>query len=235
MAIQNFDKLNNIATTWYSKMNCTEEEKKRRIDLSLLYADIMDIFFTMLIMEELSRQEMITWLAERLAVVASNEIGTENIAYINDWSVKEAETIYDITVKNIEKQRKAEGTEEQEESAEGEAEPKEITFEEFDVSVPEPEYWTSDIRGILLGMECASAVSNYREMYDALQKGFTRKVWITEADDKVRPTHMEVDHNDIPIMDLFQVGDSVLLFPGDISNGASEQEVCNCRCRCDYY
>lgn len=229
MAIQNFDKLNNIATTWYSKMSVSEDEKKRRIDLALLYADIMDVFFTMLIMEELSRQEMITWLAERLAVVASNEIGTENLAYINDWSKKEAERIYDVTIKNIEKQEKTEDNNEQE------TKPKEMVFEEFDVSVPESEYWTSDIRGILLGMECASAVSNYRELYDALQKGFTRKVWITEADDRVRPTHMEVDHNDIPINDLFQVGDSVLLFPGDVSNGASEQETCNCRCICQYY
>lgn len=229
MAIQNFDKLNNIATTWYSKMSVSEDEKKRRIDLALLYADIMDVFFTMLIMEELSRQEMITWLAERLAVVASNEIGTENLAYINDWSKKEAERIYDVTIKNIEKQEKTEDNNEQE------TKPKEMVFEEFDVSVPESEYWTSDIRGILIGMECASAVSNYRELYDALQKGFTRKVWITEADDKVRPTHMEVDHNDIPINDLFQVGDSVLLFPGDVSNGASEQETCNCRCICQYY
>lgn len=227
MAIQNFDQLNSIATTWYSRMNASKQEKDKRVDLSLIFADVILMFLDMVVAKTILKDEFKAKLAERLEIIASKEIGKDNVAYINDWSKVEAEKIAENTFNNID----SEPTEDTEENIA----PETMTFEEFGVTIPKKDYWTSDIRGILIGIECASAVSNYRELYDALEKGHTRKVWITEADDKVRPTHQSVDHTDIPINDLFVVGSSYLLFPGDVSNGAEEKEVDNCRCHLETY
>lgn len=221
MTTQTFDQLNNISTKWYSRMNATQKEKDERRDLSLIFADIILMYFILIEQNDFTYDQKYDWLEPRLRYVAENFVEAENLAYVNDWSRQEAEKIIEATDKHL--------VEPQTDDSET------ITFEEFDVSIPESEYWTSDIRGILIGMECASSVANYRELYDALQRGFSRKVWITEADDRVRPTHREVDHDDIPITDLFLVGESYLLFPGDVSNGAAEEEVANCRCHCRYY
>ena len=245
MAIQNFDQLNSISTKWYSKMQIPQKKQKERVDLSLLFGEIFGLFFDLIDdykLRDVNDLEdlLCDWLEERLKIVASNFIGTDDLAYVNDWSKTEAEKIVDITLNHtgeepkevLEEDIENEGRETSEQE---EKKPKEITFEEFDVSIPEEDYWISDLRAILLGIECASSVANFYELYDALNQGMTNKVWITEADDKVRPTHNEVDHVDIPIRDLFIVGNSHLLFPGDVQNGAEEQEVYGCRCHCEYY
>lgn len=239
MALQKFDQLNTISQTWYSKMDIPEKDKKRRVDLSLEFAEIFIIFFELILNEEIEAERYTEWLSERLNAVATNHIGVENIAFINDWSRQEAEHIVEITEKNLSKvtdkpeETKAEPTDETKEDASEKQ--KTIKFEEFDEEIAEDEYWTSDIRSILVGIECATSVENYREMYDAIEHKYKRKVWMTEADDRVRPTHEEVDRTDIPINELFQVGDSYMLFPGDITHGASAKEIDNCRCRVVYY
>lgn len=245
MAIQNFDQLNSISTKWYSKMRIPPEKKKERVDLSLLFGDIFGLFFDLFDdykLRDVNDLEdlLCDWLEKRLSIAASNYIGVDDLAYVNDWSRDEAKKVVDITIKHASEETiKSEGNmpvSEKEPTPEGKTEEvKTITFEEFDVSIPEEDYWTSDTRAILLGIECASSVANFYELYDALNQGMTNKVWITEADDKVRPTHNEVDHVDIPIRDLFIVGNSHLLFPGDVQNGAEEQEVANCRCHVEYY
>lgn len=231
---QTFDQLNNMSTEWFSKMDIPAEAKKKRVDLSMLYAEIFFMFFDYVIMGMLeTKEQMVEWLDERLNIVASNYIGKDDLAYVNDWSVKEAEQIADATIKH----KDDEPEYWVEPTPEGGTEDvvKTFDFEEFDVSVPQNEYWTSDIRGLLLAIECANSVANYYEIYDALERGMTNKVWITEADDRVRKTHDEVDHTDIPITDLFVVGESYMLFPCDISHGAEEKEVANCRCHLEFY
>ena len=231
MAIQNFDQLNNMSTTWYSKMEISDKTKKERVDLSMEFLEIFLMYFALLMDEESTKERQIEWLEPRLNAVASNHIGVDDLAYINDWSKTEAEKIVDVSMKHIEPIDIDESTV----SFGGVEQDRIYHFKEFDVDVPESKYWTSDIRGLLLGIECSSCVSNFYEMYDHLNRGDNRKVWKSQADNKVRPTHEEVDGVDIPITDLFIVGNSTLLFPGDVSNGAEENEVCNCRCWCEYY
>ena len=237
MAIQNFDQLNNLSQKWFDKMGVSQRAKDSRIELSMLFTEILIMFFEMIIAEKLTREQQIEWLDIRLNAVASNHIGENDVAYVNDWSRKEAENIVDVTEKHIndapsfDVETKSDGSTK---TITGIV-PKQITFEEFDISMPVDEYWTSDIRGLLLGIECASAIENYYELYDAYNRGYTHKVWKTEADNRVRKTHVEVDGVDIPLQDLFIVGNSYLLFPGDISNGAEPQEIDNCRCHCEYY
>lgn len=232
---QTFDQLNNMSTEWFSKMDIPPKKKKKRVELSMLYADIFFMFFDYVIMGMLeTEQQMVDWLDERLKAVASNYIGTDDIAYINDWSRSEAEQIADTTIRH-----KAEGLKESATISGTSEKTSTVTpmfdFEEFGVSISQDEYWTSDIRGLLLGIECASSVANYYELYDALERGMTNKVWMSEGDEKVRKTHQEVDHVDIPITDLFVVGNSHLLFPADIAHGAEMKEVCSCRCHLEFY
>lgn len=230
MAIQSFDELNSTyreyAEKWFDKMNIPDKDKKKRVDLAL---DFCEILIMMLVMfdNEQPVENIRKFGNERLKIVAENYIGQDDIAFVNDWAEKETDNIINVTEKHITEPVTVE---------EQEDEPvKEINFEDFGVSIPENEYWTSPFRAFLLGIESATACANYSELYDALNRGKTRKVWFTEGDERVRPTHVEVDGTDIPITDLFQVGNSLLMFPGDISNNAEPQEVNNCRCHLEYY
>lgn len=222
MAIQKFDELNKFrdtATKWFDAMDISEEDKRRRVELSLDYCEIIIMLFEM-IDNGVNKEKCLAFTEERLKIIAENYIGGDDVAYINDWSQDKANQIIDVTYRNIEN-----------------ADDTRLSMDIGDthIDMPSEDYWLSGIRGILIGIECAGAVSNYYELYDALNRGMTNKVWITEADERVRKTHEEVDHVDIPIRDLFVVGNSYLLFPGDVQNGASEQEVANCRCHCEYY
>jgi hypothetical protein len=55
--------------------------------------------------------------------------------------------------------------------------------------------------------------------------------WLTRQDDHVRPTH-QAAHGQrvIGTAEPFRVGDSLLMYPGDTSLGASMNEIMGCRC-----
>lgn len=57
-----------------------------------------------------------------------------------------------------------------------------------------------------------------------------RKTWVTAGDDDVRESHEDADGLTVGIDDLFQVGFSLLEYPGDTSHGAGTEEIANCRC-----
>lgn len=54
------------------------------------------------------------------------------------------------------------------------------------------------------------------------------KTWISSGDDRVRPTHQEVDGTDVAIDDSFNVGITQLAFPGDPSGDPNETIQCRC-------
>ena len=56
------------------------------------------------------------------------------------------------------------------------------------------------------------------------------KTWWTAQDNKVRESHAEVHGVTVPFDEPFEVGDSLLMFPGDTSLGAGADEIANCRC-----
>lgn len=229
MAIQRFDEVNKLykvkAFNWYNKMAIPEDEIKRRVDLALDYCEIMIMLF-MLIEENNSPRKCTEFIEERIKVVAERYVGKDNVAYINDFSKKEAKKIVDLTYKHIE---------EEIEDEEEEQDNKFVEIPEFGIRVPEQEYWTSDERGLLVGVECATITANFDDLSRAMDAGKTRKTWVTEADDRVRPTHQEVNGQELPINEYFLVGNSYMLFPGDISRDAEDKEICNCRCYCAYF
>lgn len=97
---------------------------------------------------------------------------------------------------------------------------------------PSEEFYLSNDRAILVSVNEANSILGYRQLQEAKAKGYTKKTWITERDNKVRKTHREVDELTIPIGDYFLVGNSLMLYPHDF--GAEEKETANCRCSVFY-
>lgn len=251
MATQNFDQLNNLrgyAETWFSKMEIPDKDKKKRVDLAMDFTEIMLMLFELIMESQISKDTAKAFLVERTKIIADNYIGKENTAYITDWSRLESEKIVEDTYKMVAEAKKSEETKTEEPKASTtepmkETEVEETTettkptmhFDEYDVDIPKDEYPTSDFRGMLLGVECATSVANYDDFYQAVEKhGATRKVWISEADGRVRATHDEAHGQERPIAKLFEVGGSELMFPGDITHGADMKEIYNCRCHVEY-
>ena len=97
-------------------------------------------------------------------------------------------------------------------------------------------YWTSIERAETISSDGANAVWNTQEYQEAVGLGKTKKQWLTMKDERVRPTHIEVDDAILPIDEPFVVGDSLMMYPMDVSTfGASVSETANCRCAVKYF
>ncbi len=60
------------------------------------------------------------------------------------------------------------------------------------------------------------------------------KRWDTQGDNVVRPHHLEVDSDVVPISEPFLVNEELLQYPGDTSLGATASNVAGCRCSAFY-
>lgn len=237
MAIQQFDDLNAFqkkAQIWYSKVKVSDREKQERCDLAIDYCEIIIMLFLMIQEQEYEKAEYIAFAEERLRVLAERELGKDNIAYINDWAKTKAKQIVDETYAKYEDEIEDQTIEEGEnkETAETAAEQKteKVSIPELDIEISAADYWLSNERALMIGLELSSTVYNYKELYDAIEAGKTRKVWETMEDERVRDTHSAVAGVDIPITELFLVGDSYMLMPMDTEHGAEMKEIAGCRC-----
>lgn len=93
------------------------------------------------------------------------------------------------------------------------------------------EYFYSVERAANVAVNESNLVLGYTELQDATNAGYTMKTWLTEMDERVRPTHQEVEGWTIPISDPFVVGNSLMLFPKDqYTYNADPSEIIGCRC-----
>lgn len=95
-------------------------------------------------------------------------------------------------------------------------------------------FYTSDDRAQIIAENEANSIMNHQEFRDAIEAGYTSKTWVSEGDERVRPTHAEVDGTTLPIGQPFYVGAYTMMYPRDDSLGASEYEIANCRCSIEY-
>lgn len=95
-------------------------------------------------------------------------------------------------------------------------------------------WYLSQDRVIFNAENEANTVMNYKDFTEA--KGTKRyKVWHTEMDDRVRPTHIPLEGEKIPISELFVVGNALMRYPKDLEYSADNpEEVINCRCSIEY-
>lgn len=94
------------------------------------------------------------------------------------------------------------------------------------------DYWTSGERSTLISVNEANSILGYRQLQEAIEKGYTKKTWITEGDRKVRKTHRAVDRETVGITEYFLVGDSLMMYAHDFN--AEAKETVNCRCTTVY-
>lgn len=95
-------------------------------------------------------------------------------------------------------------------------------------------YFTSVERAANVAANESNSVVNHTELVAAINAGYTYKQWQTELDEKVRPTHQEMEGMTIPIEEPFVVGLSYMMMPHDSTMGADPSEIINCRCSLDY-
>lgn len=95
-------------------------------------------------------------------------------------------------------------------------------------------YWTSRDRAKLIAENEANSLKNYTEYREAKTTGKTKKIWLTENDEKVRLTHTLVEGKMVDIDGLFLVGGSLMRFPKDVEYDPDPSETVNCRCSCVY-
>ena len=69
---------------------------------------------------------------------------------------------------------------------------------------------------------------------EAIAQGKTKKQWVAIMDKKTRSTHRSADGEIIEITEPFIVGGSLLMYPRDVSLGASSSEIVGCRCSVKY-
>lgn len=98
----------------------------------------------------------------------------------------------------------------------------------------ESEYWLSPDRALLGALNESNAIIGYEELQDAIADGCEFKIWRTERDNRVRPTHKELDGKKIPIEEYFTVGMEQMLYPRDEVNCGDLSELSNCRCHLDF-
>ncbi len=99
---------------------------------------------------------------------------------------------------------------------------------------PQDNYYTSIDRATSVAENEANAILNGDEYAGAVERGCTKKKWISYRDDRVRTDHADVDGAVIGIEQPFHVGDYMMMYPKDDSLGAGLEEIVNCRCSVEY-
>ena len=98
----------------------------------------------------------------------------------------------------------------------------------------EDNYYFSDKRASMIAVNEANSIVNYDEFGDAIDSGYTMKTWHTMRDKRVRKEHSPLDGKTIPLEEMFEVGNSYLLFPRDEVNCDDLADISNCRCSLTY-
>ena len=96
------------------------------------------------------------------------------------------------------------------------------------------EYWLSIHRAMNIAYNETNTFLNYTDFVEAKERGAKTKTWLTMLDSKVRDTHEEVEGQTVGIDEYFQVGNSQMQFPHDLSLSPDPTEVINCRCAVEY-
>lgn len=238
MAIQKFDELNNRERyeEYYSVMDISREQMLERIELAELLDDVFLFVFTYLnaqilasVSVELSKDSL-SELCERRYTEALEKYGIDMAKhpdvkeYVSRVSKDMVESTIDKGIAKNDKTKKKESQTSDRRSDKTNDIPVENTV-------------SNDIqqRALSVAEQEANTIFNRIEYDDAIDSGrYTKKTWITEQDDRVRPTHLDVDFVTVLINEAFEVGDSLMMFPKDDSLGASLNEICNCRCSIIY-
>jgi hypothetical protein len=99
----------------------------------------------------------------------------------------------------------------------------------------EDDYYLSDDRAAYIAENEANTTGNYIQYRDAVKQGKTKKEWVDKKDNRERKTHLEVGGTIIPINQPFVVGESLMMYPKDMTYNPDPDEIVNCRCVAKYF
>lgn len=197
-----FDEISIPYEEYFSAMELTPEEIKKRVDFAKEFENIIFYIFTLLSVMRKYNHMRIDFAVETLKnlyldlVVLYVDIDE----YLEDYIEKFALDIIETTLRHY-----------------------------------NDEWYLSSDRSVLIAENEANSVFAHDDYTRAIKAGKTKKRWITERDDRVRETHMEVNGVTIPIKEPFVVGDSLLLYPKDQTYSPSAEQTANCRCTVKYF
>ena len=89
-------------------------------------------------------------------------------------------------------------------------------------------------RARLIAENEANSVWNDAEFEEAVRTGKKYKTWHSILDKRTRDTHVVANGSTKQIMEPFEVGDYLMMFPRDETLGAGPEEIANCRCSVSY-
>ncbi|MBO6271860.1 hypothetical protein J6O48_03665 [bacterium] len=85
-------------------------------------------------------------------------------------------------------------------------------------------------RALEIALNETNWIYNYIQHQNIKASGQLTHTWLSQEDERVRPSHAAADGQTVPIDQPFIVGGYQLLFPGDDSLGADIKETILCRC-----
>ena len=196
-----FDELNQLKR-FFSTMDISDDEKKKRSDLAYLLYDAIYFTFALIKVEKDIEERNFTKNAlvvdqYRETLQHRIEDALEEIPHEDDYVPRLVNDIIETTDRH-----------------------------------PDDPYYLSRDRALLIAQNEANTVYNHADYESARQSGKQYKVWLTEGDEKVREAHAEVDMMRVPIEEMFTVGNDTMRYPHDYLNGSAENLVnCRCVCR----
>jgi hypothetical protein len=111
-----------------------------------------------------------------------------------------------------------------------------LSYEVIDATkrnIDDPYYFSQD-RAKFISENESNVSRSFQYDLEAIAQGKTKKQWVAIMDKKTRSTHRSADGEIIGITEPFIVGGSLLMYPRDVSLGASSSEIVGCRCSVKY-
>ena len=195
-----FDELNQLKR-FFSTMDISEGEKKKRTDLAYLLYDAIYFTFALIKVEkEIEERDFTTnaLVVDQYRETLENRIedALKGVPHEPDYVPRLVNDIIETTDRH-----------------------------------PDDPYYLSQDRALLIAQNESNSAYNYSDYITAKKSGKQYKTWVAEVDDKTREWHLEVDGTKIPIDEMFTVGNDTMRYPHDFLNGSAENLVnCRCIC-----
>lgn len=194
-----FDELNQLKR-FFSTMEISESEKKKRADLAYLLYDAIYFTFALIKVEKEIEERDFTknaLLVDQYRDTLLNRIqdALADVPYEPDYLTRLVDDIIETTDRH-----------------------------------PDEPYYLSRDRALLIAQNESNSVYNYSDYDNAKKSGKQYKTWLAEVDDKTREWHLEVDGTKIPIDEMFHVGKDTMRYPHDYNASPDNIINCRCVC-----
>ena len=218
MAVQNFDKLNNIQRKdrhipydeWFGEIaKLGEQEIAQRIAMAQRFEDSILNYLSMM---RYSAESGFggsygrDYLRSQYRAIAYEQFAED--AYIDELADGFANDFHRVTKKHL--------------------------MDDDDLLMLAGSYWFSQDRAMVTAENTVLDIFNYEEFLEALAMGYTQKTWVTMGDNRVRDSHTIIDGTTIPLDEVFHLDGGDMRFPRDADLGASDDEISGCRCWLEY-